>query len=942
MDEEKYLINEFKNIINLFNKDKKKLKERLNYILSNPLNTGEKSTKNELEGITEEINKNVRNSELIYNDDISKACQRQLEFFIDKHSHHSSFDRKSFKKFNEVANIKAIQESLNIFNVFDFNSFSQIQEAGENLEKIIAKLLLNYDKTNNFISIINDSLINYYGVCVKKFKDTFLLSIIFLDDLKSEDPNLSTKPNRILKIDNLLVDYINEIRTNPSDHINDFLVLYHSLNKEEEVNSRDKIQTFLDILKSKVSMPALNKTILLDELALKLLSKQLLSLKVLENNMLIFDIKEQELIEYSKNYFKSNSNFRVIGCGCKNTQNPQQILNNLLFFNNLKENKTEIELLFKEVNLNNIGIAFEIKHDYFLIFIVLVDNPNSISKLSLSELFQRELKRLRENPKELIPEFEQLKKTYNNINRYTGLTVSLEDLIDHMHHSNTLPEIELNEDLSLCCKEYCNFLIDPKNNNQFYTEDDDLLRLRLDEYVHGFKNTCEFVIYQNKDISEIMLNLLLEENVRVNKKGLVFFGKHFKYYGIAERRIRDKSLVVIIFTDYIQPTSYLQERLKSQLLKDLTLLRRYPRAMIKYLHNFKENPDAFYDPYKLEKDKNEIDKLADFLFKAKSLSPLEEKEAITLLAEKYVFNIINKKSMLDESGKKDTEDHKDGSSTSLKMESIINQVNLNTISFDYKINNDDSLRKLFANDIEMPLKIENIAINNFNDSKKGLIEILLEKKFRIAILSSIYKFFGLSINEKRQSLFLILCDEAKQKTPLNDYLLPNRSRFVRPNLTDDEESEIKNNFRNLDILNKGRIYPKFIMNLMKKNNLIEKNIIYFTALQLYSYEKQEESLFNGIDIETFIEYITRTLSLLSLKENVILFNILKSKSKARDIGFEEFKQILTEQNFKFIETEAEDIFNNICYPDSSISQKRFVETMDAIKRMRKGKADRNN
>jgi len=939
MDEEKYLTQEFRNLITLFNKNKNQLKEKLNYILLNPLNTGEKFVKNKVEGITEEINKNSRDSELVYNRDISKVCQRQLELFMDKHSDDFSLEKKAFNKSIEMTNIKSIQESLKKYNVFEFNTVSQIQEAGENFEKIVAKIILD-EKTNNFISIINDSLFTYYGVCVKKFEDTFLLNIIFIDELKSEDPNICSKINKTLKIDYLVFDYINEIRTNPSDHIHDFIILYNSLNIDQDKISRDKIKAFLDIIKTKTSMSVLNKRILLDELALKLLSKQLLSTKVLDNNTLLFDLKEEELLEYSKNYFISDSKFKIIGSCCKSTQNPQEILNNLLFFNNLYPNTNEIELFFKEENLNNIGIAFEINQDFLLIIIVLSKNHNSISKLNQSDLFKRELKRLRDNPKEFIHEFEKIKKIYNNINRYSGLMDNIEDLIDYMHHSKPLPEIELNDDLSLCCKEYCNFLIDPKNNYKFYTEDDDLLRLRLDEYVHGFKNTCEFVIYQNKDISEIMLNLLLEENVRVNKKGLVFFGKHFKYYGIAERIIRDKPLIIVIFTDYIQPKSYLQERLKSQFLKDLSLLRRNPRAFIKYLYNFRENKNAFYDSYKPEKDKNEIDKLADFLFKAKSSSPLEEKEAVTLVAEKYVFNIINKKSMIDELGaKKDNEDHKDSSSTSLKIESIINQVNLNSISFDIKddYNSADILRKLFTNDFELPLNIQNIAINNFNDSKKCLVEILLEKKYREAILSPIYKLFGLSVNEKRQSLLLILCDEVNQKIHLNNYFLPDKTRFVRPHLTDDEESEIKNNFRKLDISNKGRIYPEFIMNLIEKNNLVDKNIVYFTSLQLFSYEKPEEALYKGIDLETFIEYTTRTLSLLSLKENVNLFNLLKSKSKVRDIGFEQFKQILNEHNFIFIETEAETIFNNICYPDSSISQKRFVETMDAIKRVRKGK-----
>jgi len=939
MDEEKFFIQEFKNLINLFNQDKKNLLRKLILILSNPLNTKGKSSKQEIEDITDIVNNYERHSEIKFNESISISCQKQLDIFINKYSHESEVNKTILKNFQEVNNIKTIRDTLEKSNIKEFSTFSQIQEADQTFEKVIAKLLLNYDKTNNFLSILNDPIVNYYGLSVKKFKNIFLLNVIFIDNYKSEESLLLLKSSNPLKIDNMLIDYINNIRTSPLDYLNDFNILKDNLLSDKEHISREKVKSFIDILKLNEPMQILNRKLLLDELAQKVLSKQQITKKAINNEIFFFDFDEKLMIEYCKNFIKSNENLQFIGCVSKYSQSPFEIINHLLFSDHTSTKK-EIQLLFKDQNISSIGLSTEIKEEFIFILIILVNDANSITKIELSEVFIRELTKLRKNPLELIPEIEQMRRKYENIDRYSFLKDSIENLLEYLHHAKSLPEIEINEDLNMACKEYCNFLIDPKTNNQFYTEEDELLRLRLEDYVHGFKNTCQYVIYQDKDISEIIFNLLLEENVRINKKGVVFLGKNFKYYGIAERIIRGKSLIVLIFTDYIQRSSNVMERLKAQFLSNLNLVRRYPRAIIKYLYNFPENTSAIYDTYKNDKEKNELDKLADFLFNAKNIAALEEREKLTLVSEKYIMDIINKKSMLDESGKKDIEDCKNASSSSLNFSSVINEININHIELNDRIllnnENPDLLKIIFNKDLEIPLYLQNIGLNDFTNSKKGIIAILLNTTFREILFSAAYKIFGITINEKRRILYMILCDEIIQKIPLNEYYLPDKARFLRPNLNDDEENEIRNNFHKLDISNKGRIFPKFLIELMENNNLAEKNIIYYTALKLFLSESYKIASNQGIDIENFIDYCKKAITLLSLRENVILFNILKIKSKAKEINFEDFKKILIDQNYKFLESEAESIFENICYPDYTISQKKFLDTMEAIKKMRSG------
>ncbi len=934
MDEEKFFLQEFKNLINLYNKNKLQFLDKLVFILSNPLNTNGKSVIKEIEQMSEIINTNQRNSDITYNEEISKSCEARLEFFLNKNTNLSKFDRNILKKFQEENNINDIQDSLDKCNIKDFSLFSLVQESGETFEKIIAKLILYYDKTNNILSILNNPIISFYGFGVRKFKEDYLLNIIFLDKYTYEQPILNTKGSNFTKLDNKLLDFINKIRTNPEDYKNYFNKLMNNSEIENGSLSIDRIKKFNDILTKYKSMHNFNRKIILDVLSQKILSKYQTLSNFVNGEISIFRFNENDMIEYSKNYIKTDENIRIIGFICKHTENQQEILKNLLFSNNNISNRNYLDLLFDNLNLINIGISFEIKNDLLYLIIILVNDVEKISLINLAELFKKELKKLRNNPKELIPEIEKIKNTYNNIERYSSLADNIEYLLGYLSQSKTFPEIEENEDLNDACKEYCSFLIDPKQKN-FYTEDDDLLRLRLGHYVHGFKNTCQFVIYHNKDISEIILNLLLEENVKVNKKGLVFLGKYFKFYGIAERVIRGKTLLVLIFTDYIQKFSNVNERLKSHFLKDLTILRKYPRAMIKYLYDTNEDKPSYYDIYKIEKIKNKKDVLSDFLFNAKVLPPLEEKHSLTLISEKFIFDIINKKTVLIESDNKDTKDYKENTSKFFNLEHIINEVNLNQIRSrkDTKNNNLDLLKNLFTQDLEIPKHLQNIAITNFNVSRKAIFEILFNEEYRSILFSPLYKYFGISINEKREFLYIILCDDLNEKIPLVDYNISVKTRFLRPNITKDEEEEIKNNFKKLDVSNKGKIFPHLLINLMEKNNLSEKNIIYYISLQLYLSEKNTKALNIGITIEEFIEYTKKALSLLSLKENIILFNLLKSKTKSRNIDFNEFKSVLIEQNFKFLDSEAESIFSNICYPDTSISQKVFVDTMESIRKI---------
>lgn len=1066
MDEELFYEKEFTSLCKIFNEDKDSFLEKIELILTNPLNNNNYKNKNsKIQEIKQFLNnQSVENSNgknLLINDSINKACQRQIELIINNYE--KSGELKDFDKYfhnNPSTKEKNIQDSLNKYYNINTNKlidFYQIQEKGKSLENIIAKLLnafdisrikpkkINYKDNNKYdiLSIITSGNFNTYGVGLKKYYSNtnnneyeLIFNIIFLneeasklaqckdnddstaiaDETKFENKNTSNLNNVSIenineinfnKIDKLVIDYINQIRSFPIENISEFSVLLSSKLREFSINKfhfdEAKIKSLMSILKNNKQLPKLERRINLDELAKKLLLNKSTTQSFFNS---INSQQNMDLSNVIKAYVAESENLSLEICGVqieKEDINLNDIFNEFDALSQIlftKGNELDfINKFFVDDQIKSLGLAFELSEDIinFLFIFAKVENSkyavsrdiysnksyseansdqnnNSYNRetssesweVQLKDLFKEELKRLRKNPRDFIPEIQQMKKTYTNINRYSGLKDNIDDILVFLNQATPLPEIELDTQLSLACNEYIDFLIDTKNCFNYYAEEDDLLRLRLQHYVYGFKNTCQYVIYQRKNISEIILNLLLEENIRQNKKGLVFFGKNFKYYGIAEKKVRGKMLLVLIFTDYIQKFTSVVERIKESFLKDLAFLRKYPRAFIKFLYGFRSNEkstnnnyNAAYNPFKLETEKSDIDKLADFLFARRSLPTLEDKQELNFLAEKFVFDLINNKTLLQQNeGVNDSNTNNNyvsknynsisnksnSNARAEKLISLINEISINSLSnFEEKIQsfnqkNTAEIRSLFKYSSEAPVNLFCIGIDNFTSSTEALNHILKNPSFRNAIFNQQNKYIGIIINEQRKILFIIICDEFKSQTPLVDYKLQDIPRLIRPQLTKDEEDEIKKDFQRLDTLNKGFINPLFLVNIMQKNNLKDKNIIYYTSLQLFLSDNHKKPK-DRMSLDVFLEYIKKTYSFISMEEHMLFYNILTENRKQKELKFEEFKLALVNQNFTFLDSEAESIFYNLCYPDETLSLKKYLETMDVINKMKTFKND---
>jgi len=156
----------------------------------------------------------------------------------------------------------------------------------------------------------------------------------------------------------------------------------------------------------------------------------------------------------------------------------------------------------------------------------------------------------------------------------------------------------------------------------------------------------------------------------------------------------------------------------------------------------------------------------------------------------------------------------------------------------------------------------------------------------------------------------------------NDY--PSLIKNVkRPNFTEDEILEMKNDFNNLDINNEGKIKPSLILLFAEKNeNFKKKTPIYYEALKNLN---NKENNLNGVSFEEFVDSVKNVIKenysnnynnwgenyLNNFNDKDSLFNAIK------DLGFD---------------ISDEEINNLISKMGNNIDKKKFISIMKEVER----------
>ena len=156
----------------------------------------------------------------------------------------------------------------------------------------------------------------------------------------------------------------------------------------------------------------------------------------------------------------------------------------------------------------------------------------------------------------------------------------------------------------------------------------------------------------------------------------------------------------------------------------------------------------------------------------------------------------------------------------------------------------------------------------------------------------------------------------------NDY--PSLIKNVkRPNFTEDEILEMKNDFNNLDINNEGKIKPSFLLIFVEKNEDFKKKTpIYYQALKELN---TKENNLNGVNFEKFVEAVKNVIRE-NNKNNIDNWgNIFKNNFENKDSLFDAIKEL-------GLEMSDDEIKNLISKMGKDVDQKQFISIMKTVEK----------
>ena len=689
-----------------------------------------------------------KEDKLILSNGLCKTAAKQIEVF--QLSKESEFNQNtsSNKETAEVCAKRYLKDCGKIF---------QIQDQTTDSSKVVSKILITRtDKEKMNREIVFNPNHKYFGVAVAKVGRIYYFNILFSD--KVQETEEST-------IDEAILEEINLIRSKDEVIINHYNLFEKKfLNEKLNFNS-SLIDKFYTYLKSQEKFPALTRSIVLDEIAGILLKKSSEAENVNSHNHKD-GVYVPEHEEFEGIVGRIISDYTQVDCLFiqGSADNQEDFINRVIFSGRQAHKGVDnLDILFKRKDLLNIGIAYEevlntkTKEKEGLVSIILVDQFKSAPKKSFIQIFKDEMTRLRKTPKTFIEEIEKFKErhSYKFKDDEVRFNTALEKLISYLKVCDGLPELTYNEDLHSAAYEYCYYINTPKNK-KFFVEDEELLKIRLNHYIDGYKHFSELVYYGDFNATDVIVHLLLKETEKDFKKGEVnvLLGKTFKCFGVGQRVIRDKNLFVLILTDSTRKRGIVENNLKNDLISDINNLRLYPKSFMKFVKlpkNVEYNP--FSDP---EYFTTEEEKTLDFLSKTRSYGTLLEENELHKAAENYVFEKINT--------------NETNVDVSLKLSNILNK-----LSSDRKVvlqtESEDYLKKHLEKFGSGFTHVYNIVDNNLDDfktllaktgedeplnSKEYLVHILKVENNRKALLSVNYSYFGLYVHQERKLLNILL------------------------------------------------------------------------------------------------------------------------------------------------------------------------------------------
>ena len=157
-------------------------------------------------------------------------------------------------------------------------------------------------------------------------------------------------------------------------------------------------------------------------------------------------------------------------------------------------------------------------------------------------------------------------------------------------------------------------------------------------------------------------------------------------------------------------------------------------------------------------------------------------------------------------------------------------------------------------------------------------------------------------------------------------------KVKRPNFTEDEILQMKNDFNELDILNEGKINPgSMLIFINKNNNFKNKSPFYFEALQNLNDKKNN---INGINVDQFIDEVKKVINDNYDRENNFdnwkkIFQIYFLDKGGKIINDDILINTIKELGFEVSDDEIKKLIEKI---GGDIDEKKFISIMKTIEK----------
>ena len=213
-----------------------------------------------------------------------------------------------------------------------------------------------------------------------------------------------------------------------------------------------------------------------------------------------------------------------------------------------------------------------------------------------------------------------------------------------------------------------------------------------------------------------------------------------------------------------------------------------------------------------------------------------------------------------------------------------------------------------------------------------LINRMIEDDFQTGIRSNIFNsklyYVGLAYDEVTNLQVAFFTDVVEEKL---DYSLittvKNLKKVNRPELTEDEDLQIRKDFHRMDNLNRGVLMPQQIYTFMLRvPDMAKKNPIYFNAIKNNINNIHFQQV--GMTVDDFVNECKKAIFCLDTNHLKDIFSSLLSDPKNKTLNYESFRKLTKTKGLNMSNKECRKIISKLSDENGNIEFIQFQKIIE--------------